>query len=182
MNADVQRDDDLITPDRARRERWANGLGVTDVLLDAPAWRLSIAEIESSAPFSAMPGIDRVLIPLTRSHIELDIDSVAHRVERTSGTAFAGEARVHAAVTGGPVRVLNVMARRPLARLTHVIRESHGSTTLPDVTATVLLAGRADLDAIALPIGTVLLPTLDARRLSCDGALLAHITVHTETS
>lgn len=52
-----------------RRERWRNQLGWTREILrlgDADAWslRLSIAEIEQDAAFSAFPGIDRELVLL----------------------------------------------------------------------------------------------------------------------
>ncbi|WOB50045.1 HutD family protein [Xanthomonas hydrangeae] len=52
-----------------RRERWRNRLGWTREILrfgDADAWslRLSIAEIEQNAAFSAFPGIDRELVLL----------------------------------------------------------------------------------------------------------------------
>ncbi|WP_126969991.1 HutD family protein [Xanthomonas sp. BRIP62411] len=52
-----------------RRERWRNQLGWTREILclgDADAWalRLSIAEIEQDAVFSAFPGIDRELVLL----------------------------------------------------------------------------------------------------------------------
>lgn len=59
----------VIPATEYRRERWRNQLGWTREILrlgDADAWslRLSIAEIEQDAVFSAFPGIDRELVLL----------------------------------------------------------------------------------------------------------------------
>ncbi|KQQ74497.1 HutD-family protein [Xanthomonas sp. Leaf131] len=59
----------VIPATEYRRERWRNQLGWTREILrlgDADAWslRLSIAEIEQDAAFSAFPGIDRELVLL----------------------------------------------------------------------------------------------------------------------
>ncbi|HEY0310268.1 MAG TPA: HutD family protein, partial [Luteimonas sp.] len=62
-----------------RRERWRNGAGWTrQVHAQAstdPAhawdWRLSIAEIEADAPFSAFPGVDRELVLLQGEGLRL---------------------------------------------------------------------------------------------------------------
>src|SRR5690606_10863682 len=55
-----------------RRGRWRNGAGWTRQIHAEPSadathewdWRLSIAEIESDAPFSSFPGVDRELVLL----------------------------------------------------------------------------------------------------------------------
>ncbi|NHF64479.1 HutD/Ves family protein [Xanthomonas hortorum] len=59
----------VIPATEYRRERWRNQLGWTREILrlgDADVWslRLSIAEIERDAAFSAFPGIDRELVLL----------------------------------------------------------------------------------------------------------------------
>jgi uncharacterized protein len=73
----------VIPANEYRRERWRNGLGWTREILqrridDAPAsdaapwdWRLSIAEIERDAAFSAFPGIDRELVLLAGNGVRL---------------------------------------------------------------------------------------------------------------
>jgi hypothetical protein len=51
---------------------WKNGLGRTRELAVAPPgagmdgflWRVSVAEVDSAAPFSAFPGIDRTIVLL----------------------------------------------------------------------------------------------------------------------
>ena len=59
----------LIPANEYRRERWRNQLGWTREIARWPLqgdwdWRLSIAEIECDAAFSAFPGVDRELVLL----------------------------------------------------------------------------------------------------------------------
>ncbi|PPV05654.1 hypothetical protein XBLMG947_3196 [Xanthomonas bromi] len=66
----------VIPATEYRRERWRNQLGWTREILclgDADQWalRLSIAEIEQDAAFSAFPGIDRELVLLRGNGMRL---------------------------------------------------------------------------------------------------------------
>ncbi|MCL1498717.1 HutD/Ves family protein [Xanthomonas nasturtii] len=66
----------VIPANEYRRERWRNQLGWTREILrlgDADGWslRLSIAEIEHDALFSAFPGIDRELVLLQGNGMRL---------------------------------------------------------------------------------------------------------------
>ncbi|HEX7992014.1 MAG TPA: HutD family protein, partial [Stenotrophomonas sp.] len=59
-----------------QRERWRNGLGWTREILRLPEqgdWqlRLSIAEIEQDAAFSAFPGVERELVLLQGEGLRL---------------------------------------------------------------------------------------------------------------
>jgi environmental stress-induced protein Ves len=55
-----------------KRVPWHNGHGLTTDLAIGPAnagwadclWRISVAEITASCPFSHLPGLDRVVVPL----------------------------------------------------------------------------------------------------------------------
>jgi environmental stress-induced protein Ves len=102
---------------------WANGGGLTTELasgkIDATAdaasaawdWRISVARIERSGPFSALPGIGRALIPLTADLSELRIDGNPHRVRRHAIVRFDGGSEVVCGPVPAPVHVLNVMVR-----------------------------------------------------------------------
>ncbi|MCD0279126.1 HutD family protein [Xanthomonas melonis] len=66
----------VIPANEYRRERWRNRLGWTREILrlgDAQHWalRLSIAEIEQDAAFSAFPGVDRELVLLRGNGMRL---------------------------------------------------------------------------------------------------------------
>lgn len=71
----------VIPANEYRRERWRNQLGWTREILrlgDTPEWalRLSIAEIEQDAAFSAFPGIDRELVLLRGNGMRLQFGDV----------------------------------------------------------------------------------------------------------
>lgn len=57
----------IIDPEGKPRTLWANGRGTTRELARDPrgAWRLSVADLRDAAPFSALPGTDRLFIVLT---------------------------------------------------------------------------------------------------------------------
>lgn len=106
-----------------RRVRWKNDGGwTTEIALHEDAagllWRVSIAEIERDGPFSHFPGVDRVLMLLDGSGIELDVDALpAQRLSRRfAQLAFPGEAAVQCRPLAGPTRDFNVMTRRGAIR------------------------------------------------------------------
>jgi len=61
---------------------WRNGGGVTrEVAVDGPGpqdfeWRISIAEVNMAGPFSALPGIDRIITLLDGERMDLLTDGV----------------------------------------------------------------------------------------------------------
>lgn len=103
------------------RERWRNGLGWTREILrlDTPGtdgWdlRLSIAEIERDAAFSAFPGVDRELVLLRGNGLRLRFDD--GRVETLlpphQRLRFAGEAVLQGELLDGLTHDFNAMWRR----------------------------------------------------------------------
>lgn len=86
-----------------RRMPWKNGGGFTTEIAAerAPdssdmdfAWRLSIAEIRNSGPFSRFPGSDRLIMQLSGETIELSHPGIPRptvRLEPFRPYAFAGE-------------------------------------------------------------------------------------------
>jgi uncharacterized protein len=113
---------------RDRREMpWKNGGGVTSEVLVFPAeagfdtfgWRISIATIQASGPFSEFPGVDRRLV-LLEGVLALRIADQA-AIERASSSPpviLAGELPTYAELISGPVTDLNVMTRRGRFRST----------------------------------------------------------------
>lgn len=105
---------------------WKNGLGRTRELavhppgagMDDFLWRVSVAEVESAAPFSAFPGIDRVIALLDGDGFTMALDDGrAHALTMPCAPfAFPGEARVAVTLAGGPSRDFNLMLRRGRAR------------------------------------------------------------------
>ncbi|KOR39929.1 HutD-family protein [Xanthomonas oryzae] len=91
----------VIPANEYRRERWRNQLGWTREILrlgDADGWalRLSIAEIEQDAAFSAFPGIDRELVLLRGNGIRLTFGNR----DTDTDTGASSSANVSANQTG----------------------------------------------------------------------------------
>ena len=107
--------------------RWKNDAGWTSEILKVHdgeerdtndwAWRLSIAEIESDAPFSAFPGVERVLVLLSGHGLRLRFDAGESHALRPphDQLRFAGERAAFGELIDGPTRDFNLMWKRDLA-------------------------------------------------------------------
>ncbi len=104
---------------------WKNGLGRTREIAVQPSnagmddflWRISIAEVDSAAPFSSFPGIDRQIALLDGNGftMTLDDDRVHPLTTPFVPFGFAGESKVSVTLTDGPTRDFNLMVRRAQA-------------------------------------------------------------------
>ncbi len=107
-----------------RRMPWKNGAGTTtEVALSPPGadmdgfvWRLAIADLDRSGPFSSFPGVDRLLMLLPDGGVTLTIDGEPKALVPGEVVTFRGESVVSATLTAGPARDLNLMLRRRQAR------------------------------------------------------------------
>jgi len=101
---------------------WKNGGGVTrEVAIWPPGapltafdWRISVADVAAGGPFSAFPGIDRVLTVISGAGLFLTVDGAAPVAmdDASPPLAFPGEAACEARLAHGPIRDLNLMVRR----------------------------------------------------------------------
>ncbi|RTE59166.1 HutD family protein [Xanthomonas citri pv. eucalyptorum] len=107
----------VIPANEYRRERWRNQLGWTREILrlgDTAQWalRLSIAEIEQDAAFSAFPGIDRELVLLRGSGMRLTFGSgdadVETETETETETGTSASASASASASGSAGARANV--------------------------------------------------------------------------
>ena len=109
---------------------WKNGGGMTREIAVGPEgagledflWRLSVAEVAASGPFSAFPGIDRTLTLLQGDGLKLDFEEGDDLVidVRWRPAAFDGGRLCQGRLIGGPVTDFNVMSRR--GRVSHRVR------------------------------------------------------------
>ena len=112
----------IIRSSEYRRMPWKNGGGETieiavspaGAALDAFEWRVSMAQVATSGPFSRFPGVDRTLAVLAGNGIRL---SVGGRAAVSLGRdappfAFSGDDLAEAELIDGAVDDLNVMTRR----------------------------------------------------------------------
>lgn len=103
---------------------WKNGGGSTTEIAIAPIgassdkfdWRISLATIGASGPFSVFPGVDRTLALVDGPGVVLDIGDEGRFTlsEDDPIVEFAGESAVTAtlALSGAPTTDFNVMTRR----------------------------------------------------------------------
>ena len=105
---------------------WKDGGGLTEqIAIEPPAatlgggflWRLSMARVERSGPFSRFEGYDRTLLML-EGGIALDFGSrgQARMEEPFQPISFSGDWDAHAALTRGPARDLGVISDRARVR------------------------------------------------------------------
>jgi hypothetical protein len=100
---------------------WKNGAGLTREIALAESeiggfdWRLSVAEVERDAPFSAFPGIDRSITLLRGAglHLRSADGRIDHRLTQPLVPfRFAGDAVLNASLIDGACSDFNVMTRR----------------------------------------------------------------------
>lgn len=113
----------LLTPLAYRVKPWKNGGGMSTDLVVYPEdagwddfiWRVGIADIRQSGPFSSFPGIERSIMLLEcppLSGMTLDIDGTKTEMVAREFLDFPGEATTQGILRGAAVRDLNVMSRR----------------------------------------------------------------------
>ena len=107
------------------RMRWKNGAGWTSEIVREPdaddwSWRLSIAEIEADAPFSAFTGVDRELVLLSGNGLCLRFeDGESHELHPPhDALRFAGERACIGELLDGPTRDFNLMWKRDAVEAT----------------------------------------------------------------
>ncbi|NQE61416.1 HutD family protein [Caulobacter sp. RHG1] len=176
----------LRAADRVARP-WKNGGGVTREVAASPAdtafdfdfefefefefdWRVSIAEVSSSGPFSRFSEVDRILTVLDGA-LRL---SIAGRppvtLDAASGPfAFKGDEACEAELIA-PVVDLNVMVRRGAASA-NVHLQSDGLLAFPASTTLLIARSPAVLGSLTLaPLDAVRIDGPDAEALAFSGS------------
>ncbi len=150
----------LLTSTDYKIMPWKNGLGQTTELVKSPQsvnsetplqWRLSIADVPGSGPFSIFPNTDRIIIqldgpPMTLSH---GAASPAKNLNKNEPYAFSGEWTTHCEVDG-PARDFNILVDHRFFRASADVTElSSGQEVRIPLRGTVaiihLLEGNAHL-------------------------------------
>lgn len=127
-----------LTPADYRVMPWKNGQGTTTEIaafppgagLDTFTWRISIADIATSGPFSSFPGIDRIVLQTAGDPMTLHHEGHSpRRLTLLSPVRFPGELVTRGEVPTPPVRDFNVMTRRDSAHASVAVHElAPGST------------------------------------------------------
>ena len=100
---------------------WKNGGGETREIASWPPfgepddfdWRVSVASIVASGPFSLFPGIDRTIMLIEGEGVQLRAEGLEHRLDTPwQPFDFSGDLAVDCTLLGGASTDLNVMCRR----------------------------------------------------------------------
>lgn len=152
-------------------EPWRNGGGCTrtiatqirnalpldaDTLAEPPwDWRISVATIERSGPFSVFPGVDRNSLLLSAGQIELSAigETTLHLKRPGDAVAYRGDPVWSATVQrdGPPLSLLNVMTRRGAFRARMHACRSEFFLTAPSMAGLVIEGHWRVVDASAGP-------------------------------
>jgi environmental stress-induced protein Ves len=105
-----------LTPDQYLRQPWKNGGGTTleiarEDLGGRMLWRVSIATVATSGPFSDFSGYRRTIMLLTGVGMVLNVEGapLAHLVRPHVPFEFDGGLAVHGELIDGPVEDFNLM-------------------------------------------------------------------------
>ncbi|WP_418908641.1 HutD family protein [Glutamicibacter endophyticus] len=113
MNSPVFIDYTAVTP-----QPWKNGRGITRNLFDDSdragqwSWRISIAEITGTQPYSRYPGVRRGQVALGPGAVELTLNGEITELPVEGTIVFDGEEEVSATPHGEGFLDLNVMVAR----------------------------------------------------------------------
>lgn len=153
----------LQTFEAGRSMPWQNGGGITTELFRQPdpqgvapfEWRVSLAHVASSGPFSAFPGVDRILGILTGGSLHLsaplwpagalmqpvtrpgtgraapDVGASLDEATPAPLLAFPGEAAVDAQLLGGPLLDFNLMGWRERWRIQAEVQGPSADGVMP---------------------------------------------------
>ncbi|MFG2885151.1 HutD family protein [Streptomyces sp. NPDC048297] len=171
---------------------WKNGGGLTREVaaddstagLDDFVWRVSLADVAGSGPFSAFAGVDRIITVVDGAGMELTVDGAVHTVAAPyEPFPFPGDAATGCRLLDGPIVDFNVMTRRSRA-WAHVRMEREDFAVEPRsgvVVLAVVLQGTATVAESGVTLGrfdAVQFSGDDAGTLRVDG-VTAIVTVLT---
>jgi uncharacterized protein len=170
---------------------WRNGGGVTAEIAIEPEgaavdskflWRLSLARIDKSGPFSSFDGYDRTIALVAGAGMVLNFGARGSaRVDKMlQPLAFSGEWAPECDLIGGPTEDFNVMTDRD--RVRHRVEKLEASpsprplTLAPTMAVFALSGGDLVVDGQVLKLGardTVIAEGAEAATLASRGPALA---------
>ena len=163
-----------LGPSDYRVMAWKNGLGSTTQIAVYPPrsgvsdtpflWRVSIADVPASGPFSRFPGYDRTIMMIS-GETGMWLDGAPQGpIDLTrpfTPQAFSGDWEISGRLVAGPLRDFNLMVDRARAKGAVSVIRQPGPLRLaaPDGghALVTLFSGSAKLAGIALQPGATLL-------------------------
>jgi uncharacterized protein len=179
MPADLQ----IIRKSSFKAIPWKNGGGITHEVIRAPVtgdpflWRVSVADIESSGPFSDFTGYRRHMVLLRGRGLMLRFGTGDHcRLQKVGdSTQFDGAAAPHCDLLDGPCVDLNFMVAESLRADARVLRLTEPFTTPGSAGPALIFSIEAPLLLATDGAEAVRLEPWDFAVVSQGGARLSHI-------
>ena len=159
---------------------WKNGGGHTKQLAIFPKtasfadpflWRLSLAEISLSGPFSTFTGYDRHIVQVSGSHLRLDHgEGGVKDLCLEQPYSFSGDLSTSCILKNGPAQDINLMVRRDAAYGDLKVNPIEANSTLhwlldSDFTVAFILSGLISTQQKGFPklkLGDILIVTTGA--------------------
>jgi environmental stress-induced protein Ves len=129
---------------------WKNGGGITHEAIRVPAagdpfrWRVSVAQIDASGPFSEFAAHDRKMVLLQGAGIELRFADGVKQTLREVGQLieFDGAVAAHCELLGGPCVDLNLM----------ILKSDRAAVRVERVAESLAVSAALDETTLAFPI------------------------------
>lgn len=156
-----------LTPADHRVMPWKNGQGQTTEIVSFPpgstletfTYRVSIADLGASGPFSVFPGVDRILVQTSGHPMTVTHEGRPPRPLRLlSPVRFPGEWPTHGDVPTPPVRDFNVMTRRALVTAGVTVHELAPGSTVHHQHPAMAHLVHALRGTVSIQLGTAGLP------------------------
>ena len=171
-----------------KRMSWKNGGGITTELLLEPKedgtalWRLSIAEVTKSGPFSDFSGYARTIMLIDGPGFVLEFEGhPTRRLDRRyEPYPFDGGWKTDCTLIDGPVRDFNLMASRAAGPASLTVAKVERGGILVDAAKTVVfhvLEGDAAVSGHDVPQGDTLRIDAPILPLSLDARESAVVAV-----
>ncbi|HBM1810538.1 TPA: HutD family protein, partial [Acinetobacter baumannii] len=106
---------ELIRADQYTKMLWKNGAGFTLEIARSQGeadfeWRISMADVTTSGPFSLFPNKQRIISVLDGQGMVLHVDNLpAKKLKQGDIFAFHGESQVQSELVDGAIRDLNLI-------------------------------------------------------------------------
>ena len=172
---------EIIAPTAFKTQAWKNGGGIThEIAREEDAgqilWRLSIAEVTSDGPFSAFPGLARILTVIDGAGLYLDAEGTRLSALPLKPCTFPGQLAPDCHCIDGPVRDLNLIydPTRIAGAVTSLGSDTSHCCAKGRYAAFALGQG-TDIDGKPLPEGAVAIFGCGTLRTSISPALLIHL-------
>ncbi len=170
--------------------RWRNGGGETRELLAWPTaddwvWRMSVAEVAASGPFSRFVGVQRWFAVLHGAGVRLQVDQTEHTLTGSSAPfCFDGASATQCELLSGATQDFNLMTRQhqASAQMKRISGDLRLRTHSAGVVAVYSMEGetivRCQLESVTVPAHCLVWQTLPAGvelELSASNALWMEI-------